>query len=368
MAEDEEQLNQLLAIQDLLEEGETDEFDQALKTYSLANEADLIKMINNLQAKVERTRQKIVAANSQEENIVMEDQKPKIKSSLQPKDQQDFEEWIAGVRKRRQEILDKRMAKRQRRQDMAKRRTAAAQERMRIISQLARKDKRDDDFGMRDEDWDVYKVINREGGDSDSELEQEKLLELEDVLRHHDPEFDGAGSSVPLIPGETHQLHVGVERLRAAELLFQPSMIGSIEAGIAETIEFVLKLYSPVQQKRLVSNVFLTGGPTAFPGLLERLKRELKEIRPFGSSFQINVAKNTSLDSWYGARDFGLSGNLPEYLVTRKEYEEKGGEYLKEHTASNMYTRSPDPLPILQVPVTCEQVIVEDAIIDVEIE
>lgn len=368
LAEDEEQLNQLLAIQDLLEEGETDEFDQALKTYSLANEADLIKMINNLQAKVERTRQKIVAANSQEENIVMEEQKPKIKSSLQPKDQQDFEEWIAGVRKKRQEILDKRMAKRQRRQDMAKRRTAAAQERMRIISQLARKEKRDDDFGMRDEDWDVYKVINREGGDSDSELEQEKLMELEDVLRHHDPEFDGAGSSIPMIPGETHQLHVGVERLRAAELLFQPSMIGSVEAGIAETIEFVLKLYTPEQQTRLVSNVFLTGGPTALPGLLNRLKRELKEMRPFGSNFQINVAKNTSLDAWYGARDFGLSGNLPEYLVTRKEYEEKGGEYLKEHSASNTYTRSPDPLPILQVPVTCEQVIVEDAIIDVEIE
>lgn len=53
------------------------------------------------------------------------------------------------------------MAKRQRRQDMAKRRTAAAQERMRIISQLAKKEKRDDDFGMRDEDWDVYKVINK---------------------------------------------------------------------------------------------------------------------------------------------------------------------------------------------------------------
>lgn len=53
------------------------------------------------------------------------------------------------------------MAKRQRRQDMAKRRTAAAQERMRIISQLAKKEKRDDDFGIRDEDWDVYKVINK---------------------------------------------------------------------------------------------------------------------------------------------------------------------------------------------------------------
>jgi actin-related protein 5 len=57
--------------------------------------------------------------------------------------------------------LERRNARRQRRQDMAKRRTAAAQERMRLISQLARKEKRDDNFGMRDEDWDVYKVINK---------------------------------------------------------------------------------------------------------------------------------------------------------------------------------------------------------------
>jgi hypothetical protein len=61
----------------------------------------------------------------------------------------------------RQEILERRNARRQRRQDMAKRRTAAAQERMRLISQLARKEKRDDNFGMRDEDWDVYKAINK---------------------------------------------------------------------------------------------------------------------------------------------------------------------------------------------------------------
>ncbi|XP_011506105.1 PREDICTED: actin-related protein 5 isoform X2 [Ceratosolen solmsi marchali] len=369
LAEDEEQLNQLLAIQELLEEGETEEFEEALQSYSLTNETELIKMINNLQAKVERTRQKIVAANSQEENIVMEEQKSKIKSNMQPKDQQDFDEWIAGVKRKRQEILEKRMAKRQRRQDMAKRRTAAAQERMRIISQLARKDKRDDDFGMRDEDWDVYKAINREGGDSDSELEQEKLVELEEVLRHHDPEFEGPGTStVQMVPGETHQLHVGVERLRAPELLFQPSMIGLIEAGIAETIEFILKRYTPEQQTRLVGNVFLTGGSATFPGLLERLKRELTEMRPFRSNFQVNIAKNTSLDAWYGARDFALSGSLPEYLVSRKDYEEKGGEYLKVHSVSNVYTPSPDPLPMLQVPVASEQIVMEDAAIDVEIE
>lgn len=90
----------MLGVQELLEEGETEEFEEALKSYSLANEAELTKMINNLQTKIERTKQKIVAANSQEETV-MEDQKSKIKSSLQPKDQQDFDEWISGVRKRR---------------------------------------------------------------------------------------------------------------------------------------------------------------------------------------------------------------------------------------------------------------------------
>jgi hypothetical protein len=69
-----------------------------------------------------------------------------------------FRNWCKFLR---QEILERRNARRQRRQDMAKRRTAAAQERMRLISQLARKEKRDDNFGMRDEDWDVYKAINK---------------------------------------------------------------------------------------------------------------------------------------------------------------------------------------------------------------
>ena len=44
---------------------------------------------------------------------------------------------------------------------MARRRTAASQERMKIISQLAKHSKKDDDFGRNDDDWDVYKVIRK---------------------------------------------------------------------------------------------------------------------------------------------------------------------------------------------------------------
>ncbi len=62
------------------------------------------------------------------------------------------------------------------------------------------------------------------------------------------------------------QLHIGVETIRATELLFQPSMIGSSEAGLAETVEYVLKMLNDSEQMDLANSVFLTGGCSNFVG------------------------------------------------------------------------------------------------------
>lgn len=62
------------------------------------------------------------------------------------------------------------------------------------------------------------------------------------------------------------QLHLGVESIRAPELIFQPSLIGSSEAGIVETINFVLKQFSAEEQSLLVENIFVTGGCANFKG------------------------------------------------------------------------------------------------------
>lgn len=96
-------MKELLAIRELLDDGDTKECEEALRSYSIANEAELMKAINSLQLKIDKNKQKILAAaTSQEENIFNEDPKPKLKSSLQqPKDQPDLEEWINSVRKKR---------------------------------------------------------------------------------------------------------------------------------------------------------------------------------------------------------------------------------------------------------------------------
>lgn len=68
----------------------------------------------------------------------------------------------------RTEILSKRRERHQRRLELSKRKSAAAQERMRILSMLAKGSgtgiggkKKEDTFGMKDEDWDIYKTVSK---------------------------------------------------------------------------------------------------------------------------------------------------------------------------------------------------------------
>ncbi|KAM6977727.1 actin-related protein 5 [Aplochiton taeniatus] len=137
---------------------------------------------------------------------------------------------------------------------------------------------------------------------------------------------------------EYHQLFVGTERLRCPEILFQPSLIGEDQMGLMETLRLVLARYSSEQQEALVRNVFLTGGNLQYPGMKERVEIELLALRPFQSQFQVNKASRPALDAWYGARDWALEHPPGEEgWISRQDYEEKGGEYLSEHCASNIF-------------------------------
>lgn len=44
----------------------------------------------------------------------------------------------------------------------------------------------------------------------------------------------------------------------------------------------------------LVQNVFLTGGNMMYPGMKVRIEKELLEMRPFQSSFQVLIIHVTS--------------------------------------------------------------------------
>lgn len=338
LEEDEQQLKLMDSILGLHESGNTNACSIALAEHGIGSTDELNKIIPVLRARIQRLRQKL----QQPIDVQSLNMKEKTLVIPQPPLNVPLLEWVTDVKDKRVQILERKHTRKVRRKNLAKRRTAAAQERMRIISLLARKEKGVDDFGIHDEDWDVYKAISRDN-DSDSELENEKLIEFEDILRHHDPNFK---EPVLLTVGaaENYQLHFGVEAIRAPEVIFQPSMIGSPEAGLAELINFVIKTFPVEQQQRLAANVFLTGGCAKLEGLKERLSRELLEMLPFKMPFNISIAEYPDLDAWLGARDFASSENFSEYLTTRQDYNEKGSEFFRSHKASNYYYPTPDPI------------------------
>lgn len=178
--------------------------------------------------------------------------------------------------------------------------------------------------------------LTHTGGDSDSEAENEKLLELDDLIRTHEPHVLDETTN----PGETHQLHVGIEIYRGPELLFKPYMLGSTEAGLSETIGYVLSLFKSEDQLKLAQNVVIMGGLAHLPGLKERILADLISIRPFQSLVNVRIVKDPSLGAWYGAKKWAKN-HLKGNVLTKKMYEEYGPEFFKEHVASNRFYPSP---------------------------
>jgi len=340
-----EQLNQEIQLQ---QQGSEGRFQKAMVRLNLSNPEELVTLIAKTQAAVDKAKE---AQNreSQREETATEPEVKRKREDMCETERVEFDSWISDIKTKLQEIREKKAARAQRRKQLAKRRTAASQERMRIISQLARNNKEDDNFGMDDSDWDVYKKISRDAEDSDSEEETLRAQEYESVLKEHSTEEEFNRNSL-----DWHQVHLSTELIMVPEILFQPSIIGIEQAGLAETIQFIFTKYSADDVKRLSNNVFLTGGIADIPGLKTRLENELQEMLPYKSTFKVTSASDPLLDSWRGASQWADNEeNQRSGFMSRAEYEEYGEGFLKTHFSSNIYTPTPaTPPPPSDTPAT----------------
>ncbi|KAG0040371.1 Nuclear actin-protein involved in chromatin remodeling [Podila clonocystis] len=288
----------------------------------------------------------------------------------QERREKEPQKWLEEIHAKRQELVDKIKAKKQLREQLSDRRSHASQLRMKSIAALAsdapppkrrRKGQDEDTFGQDDEDWMVYREISRED-DSEDEEEGNQLNEYESQLLKFDPNFlhehtmnaytpknsflhyytHGLGPYDPAVgPSleQTYQLHLNVERIRVPEVFFQPGIIGLDQTGLVETIQDVLKRFDVQARQRLVQNIHVTGGMAQIPGLVDRLDFAIRSILPATphKSYHIRRAQDCLLDAWRGAAMLGRdTERLGKISVTREEYDEYGGSYIKEHGLGNV--------------------------------
>ncbi|KAH8343660.1 hypothetical protein KR059_003331 [Drosophila kikkawai] len=344
LREDEQQLFVYNKLRQLYEQQKLQKFERALEQQQIGTLEELDSLIATINSRIKRAQERAQSAPRPSKQQDKLDKMPKPPEGVTQAD------WLADIHDKRDKLLRRKQARQQQRSEQAKRHTHAAQERMRIISSLAKSEKRrkangeeeDDGFGMNDNDWDVYKRINRYNDDSDSDADNDQLLEFEKILNHYDANFDDGSVNVQAqSAAENYQLHFGVEDIRVPEILFQPSMIGCSEAGLAELIAFVLKLFPAEEQQRMVDHVYLTGGCGQFRGLKERLAKELLEMRPFQSQFAIYESDEHTLSAWLGACVQAEDPGFGQTLTTRQDYQEKGSEFFREHKASNLFYPTP---------------------------
>ncbi|MEX2739550.1 MAG: actin, cytoplasmic 2, partial [Candidatus Wukongarchaeota archaeon] len=119
-------------------------------------------------------------------------------------------------------------------------------------------------------------------------------------------------------------LTIGAERFQAPDVFFNPSWIGLESDPIDETIYNSIQKCDIDLRRDLYSNIVLSGGSTMFPGLKERLHKELTELVPEGVEIRIVAPPERRYSVWIGGSILSSLKTFGKLWVSRKEYSEAG--------------------------------------------
>jgi actin len=119
---------------------------------------------------------------------------------------------------------------------------------------------------------------------------------------------------------------VGSERFRCPEVLFQPNHIGKEFLGIhQQTYDSILKSDVDVR-KDLYQNIVLSGGTTLFPGLPERLTKEVQKLAPqtMASKVKVIAVPERKYCVWIGGSILSSISTFSCMWITKDEYNDSG--------------------------------------------
>lgn len=66
-----------------------------------------------------------------------------------------------------------------------------------------------------------------------------------------------------------------------------------------------------------------------FQGFEERLQKELQAVLPQSAPLRVRKAKDPVLDAWRGAAQWAAAPSSRQHFITRADFMEKGGDYIK---------------------------------------
>jgi centractin len=123
-------------------------------------------------------------------------------------------------------------------------------------------------------------------------------------------------------------VNVSSERHQAPELLFNPTLIGSEELGVASTLVDSIMKSDLDLRSTLFSQIVLAGGSTCTPGFGDRLLSEVRAKAPTHTRIRISAPPERIHSAWAGGSILASLSTFKNMWVTRSEYEEYGKNLL----------------------------------------
>jgi len=120
-------------------------------------------------------------------------------------------------------------------------------------------------------------------------------------------------------------IKVGNERFRCPEALFKPFMVGNMEsAGIHETTYNSIMKCDVDIRKDLYANTVLSGGTTMYPGIADRMQKEMTALAPTTMKIKIVAPPERKFSVWIGGSILASLSTFQNMWISKQEYDESG--------------------------------------------